>query len=64
MIKHTLKKLDNIRNNILHSLDNLTMENYSQETTNSIKAKQNGVLEKMTEFRAEINKLLKTEKDK
>ena len=45
MEKQILKKLDNIRNNILHSLDILSDEDFDKEKIEAVKVYRNKVLE-------------------
>lgn len=52
MEKQILKKLDNIRNNLLHSIDALSDKDYPQEKIEAVKAYRNKVLEQLSEYRA------------
>jgi hypothetical protein len=57
MEKQILKKIDNIRNNLLHSTDNLSKEEYPEEKINDIISDKIDILSNLSAFRSKLVKL-------
>lgn len=57
MEKQILKKLDNIRNGILHSIDMLSDKDFDKEKIEAVKVYRNKVLEELSNFRANLRPL-------
>ena len=54
MEKQILKKLDNIRNGILHSIDMLSENDFDKEKIEAVKVYRDKVLEELSKFRANL----------
>lgn len=65
MEKQILKKLDNIRNNLLHSIDSLSGKDYPQEQIDNLISEKIDILSELSAFRTHlVNMFAKKENKK
>lgn len=64
MEKQILKKLDNIRNNLLHSIDALSGKDYPQEQIDNLNSEKIDILSEISAFRTHIVNLFAKKENK
>lgn len=57
-IKQVIKRIDNIRNNLLHSIDNIMAIGVSEEDYNNLVSEKIDILSDISAFRAKTIKVL------